>query len=1102
MIANVVAWSARHHRIILLSAGFAALAGELARRALPRDVVPDLSDPQVVLVAEWHGHPALDVARSVTGVLTRALDGTPGSTAIRGSSMEGMAFVEVVFGSAEGISSGRAAVNDRLRKARSQLPPGAHVQLGPTASSTGWVFQYALVDPSRRQPISELRRYQDEILRPMIAAIPGVAEVAAVGGASQKVVIEIDPDSLRQKGLVLADVVVGVRSALKRHHSARFDWLGWEPIPARRGATTNRPIALRNVAKVKLADDAPSGFADFGGSSAVVGGIVVARPDAHLRSLIERVRAALDHARTTLPQGVELVTVYDRSDLVSRVGQTLLRALAEEIGVVVLIVLLFLLHARSALVPLTTLPVVLLLTFAGMWILKLPATIMSLGGIGIALGMAVDADIVALEACHRDLEAPGASASAANTRGRMLLAAGSFTPAILISLVIAALSFLPVLAFTGETGRLLRPLALAKTLVILSAAIVAVTLAPALRDRLLRGAVRPEFSNPISRWLVRAYRPLVHFALSRPALTLTAAALAVISCVPIVSRLGGEFLPRLDEGDLLFMPTTAPGVRPTDAAAQLSAQDRAIAEFKEVATVFGKVGRADTATDPAPFSMAETTVRLRPPAERPQVPRARWYSEWAPAPLRRVLGFVWPEHSVRTNAELVEELDRAAALPGWTNAWTAPIRARIDMTATGVRTPVGIRIIASEPARLDTVGAALRKITSRVPGTRSAVLESLGGETGVTFDVDDEALRLGGFDVDEARGIADLLLTGGHVGEVSLDSGPRPAPVHLAIAKSGAASRDPLSQIRQVTLRSSNGDEVPLALLVRPRFFTTPAMVRTERGHLVAYVYVDLTDGTDPERYVAAARREVDRALTTNELSLAPGETIEWTGQYELLAAGKRRLIWIAPIVLLSMLGLLCFQFRSFTQALIVLFSVPFALVGSFWTLFLLGYRFSPPVWLGLLSVVGLAMQTGVVMVVYIDQAFYRRLREEGIRTRDDIVAAHAEGTVLRLRPKVMTITTMAASLLPLLWADGAGAEIMKRVAAPMIGGLATSAFLTLEVIPVIYTIWRHRQLRRAQRLGVSLERVVGTAPGWARFAQRGRRAQMREPIRRAIDDA
>jgi copper/silver efflux system protein len=1084
--ARVVAWSTRHPSIVLGAAVAIAIAGGLARKALPRDVIPDLSDPQIVLVADWMGHPATEVASDVTQVLTRALDGVPGSTAVRGSSMSGMAYIDVAFASGADLAAGREAIVERVAGARARLPRTARVQVGPLASSTGWVFEYVLVDPGRRASLLTLRHFQDDVLRPALAAIPGVAEVASVGAGVQEVLVEAHPAALRERGLAFTDLLAALRPALSAPGAPGVADLEALPVPVpapgeAAAAATSPRARVADVARVRIADDMPTGVADFGGGLPAVGGIVIARRDAALPALIARVKRTLEGARAELPPEVKVVTVYNRLDVANRVGNTLHRAVAEEVLVVALVVLLFLGHLRSALVPLATLPLVLLITFAAMWVLDVPATVMSLGGIAIALGMAVDADVVALEACHRRLET---GTGGGDRRRRLIAAAGSFAPAILTSLMITALSFLPVFAFGGETGRLLRPMALTKTLVIAAAALVTLTAAPALRERLVRGKIQPELENRLTRWLVRWYRPFVDFALRRPVLTIATALLAVISCLPIVNRLGGEFLPRVDEGDLLFMPTTLPGVPPDQAATLMRRQDRAIGQFPEVAAVFGKVGRADTATDPAPYWMAETTVRLLPRSQWPKLARTRWYSRWAPRPLRAVLGLFWSEESPATTAELIASLDRATRLPGWSNAWTAPARARIDMMATGVRTPVGIRLVAADPDRLDALGAALRDLAAGVPGTRSAVYESLGGETGLRFVPDAQAMAQAGADPAQVAAAADFLITGGHLGDLMVD-GRR---LRLRVAPDMTESmRGPADQLRSATVRAGSGKNgaadapIALGLLGRPQVVTRPAALRSERGELCAYVYVDLQDGTDVLGYVERARGELDRALAAGTLVLAPGERVEWTGQYQLLAAGAKRLRWIVPLVVASMLALLLLQFRTIASALIVLVSVPFALVGSFWTLYLLGYPMSAPVWVGLLSVVGLAMQTGVVMVVYIDDAFHRRVRAGLIASRDDIVAAHAEGTVRRLRPKVMTITTMAAALLPLLWTEGAGAEIMKRVAAPMIGGLATSAFLTLEVLPVLYTIWRHRQLRRAQRLGVPVAVVVGVAPGWAR---------------------
>jgi copper/silver efflux system protein len=1117
VIARIVEWCTRHARLVISLAVLVAIAGEVSRRALSRDAVPDLSDPQIGIVVDWNGHPPTEVATRITRVLTDAMSGLPGSTAVRSSSMAGVSYVDVIFGSTAGLDQRRHEIEQRVDNVRATLPANVHLQIGPTASSTGWIYQYVLVNPYVRGASPALRHIQENMFRPALEAIPGVAEVAAVGEPIDELHVASAPEELRARGLAFSDIATALEPVA--HGNGDNVHLERVEIPGGNGKTQTG-----DVSHVSISSDVPLGIADFDGATATVGGIIVAKRGADPRTVIESVERTLDKLRHRLPHRVELKTVYNRLDLAGRVEHTLLRALAEEVGVVALVILLFLLHKESALVPLLTLPIVVLLTFIAMRVLKVPATIMSLGGIGIALGMAIDADVVALEACHRRLEGLPRGASPAERRTALASAAGTLVPAILTSLLITACAFLPIFAFTGETGRLLRPLALTKTLVVLFAALVSLTVAPALRARLLKGQVHPELGNPLTRWLVRVYQPFVYFALSRPAFTLTTAALAVASCFPLVSRLGGEFLPRVDEGDLLFMPITLPGVSEGQAAVELRKQDEILAKFPEVASVFGKVGRADTATDPAPYSMAETTIRLKPKSEWPLVPRHRWYSSWAPGWVKAPLGLIWSERTRETNAELVDKLDRASRLPGWTSAWTAPARARMDMMSTnGVRTPVAIRIVAATPERLNKLGGELQSWAEKLPGTRTAAFESLGGEPWLTFQADPAALARYGVDASVVKQTVSLMTTGGQVGEIDLTNRgfarrrstehaahehgtgtlyghehtyespdalaseiPQRQPYRVRIAPDLGMKPMDTDQLREITVRSSSGAAVPLGLLGSPVYVTEPGVLRTEGSELVGYVYIDLNSGVDVESYAKDGGESLRRAEANGDVRLSVGERVEWSGQTQLFAAGKRRLQVIAPIVLLVMLGLLFWQFRSMTEALIVLISVPFALVGSVWTLYLLHYPMSAPVWAGLLSTVGLAMQTGVVMVVYIDEAFQRRVREGRLRTREDIVDAHAEGTVRRLRPKIMTVATMAVGLLPLLWADGAGAEIMKRVAAPMLGGLVTSAFLTLEVLPVLYTLWRAHQLRRSIREGISLEAIIGPVPAWAGSGRNG----------------
>jgi len=785
MIARVIDLCARRPWLVIGATALAAVGGYAAQRSLARDAIPDLSDPRIGVVAEWMGHPATDVANQVTRVLTVGLDHIPGSTAVRGQSMADMAYVDVVFGADAALAAGRGEIVRRMAELRSRLPGGAVVTVGPAASATGWGMQYALLaGPKFHAPMGEnshlthqsgvraVRKFQDLMLRPALEAVPGVAEVATLGGETDEVVVQTSADQLRGANVALSDVIAALRAKMATH-----------PTTA---AEIARDPLLSRVTRASVLPTMAGGEADVDGSEQVVIGTVIAKRDADPIAVIARVKQAIEEHRHHLPRGAKLHVLYDRSELAGRVEHTLVRAVAEEVAVVALVVLLFLLHPASALVPMVTLPFIVLLTFAGLKLFGVPVTVMSLGGIAIALGLAVDADLVALEACHRRLEAAGAAGEAvdaADRRRRLAAAAGALVPAILTSLLIAALAFVPVFAFGGEVGRLLRPLALSKTLVVLAGALVTLTLAPALRDRLFRGRIVPELRNPLTAVLVRAYRPLVHFALARPAITLVTAVLAAISCLPIVSHLGSEFLPHIDEGELLYMPTASAGLSAVDAHGELTEQDRDITVLPGVQAVFGKIGRSDSATDPAPYSMAETTIRLKPRATWPRVVRARWYSSWAPEPVKRLLRRIWPERQPMTSDELVEHLDAHTYRPGWTNAWTAPVRARMDMMSTGVRTPVGVRVVAADPTRLDAIGSAVEAAVRRVPGTRSAVYEGLGGERRLGFELDPQALARWDVDPARARAVADFVATGGAIGEIPAreSTAKRPLPVRLAL---------------------------------------------------------------------------------------------------------------------------------------------------------------------------------------------------------------------------------------------------------------------------------------------------------------------------------
>ena len=1014
-----------------------------------------------MLVADWMGHPASEVATSVAQPLTGALQAVPGVTAVRAASMSGMAYLDVTFSSVSRLPAGRAAILERVARLSDRLPATVRVRVGPQASSTGWVYQYALVDPARHESPLALRRFQDEVPRsgPRIdrrrrRGRRGRRRRRAGGRPAPPRRAAPPPAGLQRRGVRGAR---GVRDGGRTRSLAAVEALAAAPVG---GDPSTGPSRLADVARVGLTRHPGSGFADLGGALEAVGGIVIAERDADLPSLIREVRRVLAEKRAAHPGRLQIVPVHDRLALVEGVGRTLWRALAEEVAVAALVILVFLLHGKSALVPLLTLPLILLLTFLGMRLLGLPATLMSLGGMAIALGMAVDADVVALEACHRRLEDPrrrragsGALGPGGRRRGLRaghpdLVAHRRRSPSC------------PCWPGPGRPGGCSGRWRSARRWSSLAAALVTLTVAPALRDRLLRGRVPAERDNPLVQALVRLYRPFVQFALDRPRLTLATAALAVASCLPILPRLGGEFLPRIDEGDLLFMPTTLAGVPPEEAMRELRAMDRALASFPEVATVFGKVGRADSATDPAPYSMAETIIRLRPGRSGREPPPALVLGLGAAgaAPgARLVLARAAAGDLGGAGREARPGGPAAGLDPGLDGAGAGAPGHDVDGRA---HRRSRVRIVAPSVERLDVLGAAIRREVLRVPGTRSAVLESQGGETWPRLRARSRRARAarrgpgagavdGGAAAHRRPRSASSTLGGerlpstrrGRRRRRHAPAGRAPARADGSLARASAG--DPGEP---VAARAAGRRRVRGRSRRRPfgagRARLVPLRRRRSRAgaggaDLAAYV----------ERLAAARPRRVRPALATP--ARRPASAGSWrdsTSSWRQASAGCG---WIVPLVVLSMLGLLCWQFRSLTEALIVLLSVPFALVGSFWTLFLLGYHLSAPVWVGLLSVLGLAMQTGVVMVVYIDEAFHRRVRAGRLATRDDIVAAHAEGTVERLRPKLMTVTTMAASLLPLLWAEGAGAEILRRVAAPMIGGLVTSAFLTLEVLPV-----------------------------------------------------
>jgi copper/silver efflux system protein len=1076
MLAGVIEASAKHRVIVLFVALALALAGVFAMKRVKLDAIPDLSDPQVIVFTEWPGRSPTLVEDQVTYPLVTALLGAPNVVDVRGQTMFGMSFVYVVFDEGTDLYWARSRVLEYLSTVSSRLPADARPRMGPDATGVGWVYQYALVDRSGKLDAGQLRTLQDFSLRYALTSVPGVAEVASVGGFEQQYQVTVDPVRLRNFGLTIADVARAVRRSNADVGARVIELSEREYFLRGRGylrsvadleqvvvrAEGGTPVLVRDVGSVALGGDQRRGAADFDGQGETVSGIVVMRYGENALEVIERVEKKLDQLRPTLPHGVEIVPVYNRKSLIERAIGTLRHALAEEMIVVAAVILVFLLHPRSALLPILSLPLAVVVAFIPMYWLGIPATILSLGGIAIAIGATVDAEIVMVEAAHKKLEdAPDDLDEAA--RDRLLAeAAREVTPAIFFSLLIIAVSFLPVFGLTGQAGRMFRPLAYTKTFVMLSAAILSVTVAPALRSWLLRGRMIPEAKHPISRLIRSVYEPFVHVALHRPKTTVLIGLLAVVSALPVVPRLGTEFMPPLDEGDLLYMPTTLPTISIEEARQQLRRQDQILKGFPEVLSVLGKVGRADTPTDPAPLSMVETVVRLKPPAEWRTKYVRRWYVGRTPPALRPLFAYFQPEFVPMTRDDLVAEMNAALKLPGFTNAFTQPIRNRIDMLSTGIRTPIGVKVYGKSLEEIEAVGTALERVLHGVPGTRSVLFERAIGGLYVDVVPDRTKLARYGLQIEDVNEIVEVALGGLPV--TTTVEGRNRFSVNVRYAQDFRSS---LETIREVVVPLPLGPrgsseapaQIPLGAIADVQIVSGPPMIRDEAGLLVGYVYVDTEADRDVGGYVTQAKKVVHDAQAMGSLVIPTGAYLEWTGQYELLAEMETRMKVLIPLALLLTVVLLYLQFGNFTEVCIVLLSVPFALVGSVWALFLLGFHLSTAVWVGVIALVGLATQTGVVMIVYIDTAYEKRLRAGQIRTLEDIIEAHAEGTIQRVRPKLMTVATMLCGLVPLLWAQGSGADVMKRIAAPMVGGLITSAFLTLEIIPVIYTYWRGEQL-------------------------------------------
>ena len=1027
MIVALIRWSIANRFLVLVATVLIAAWGVVSLVRTPLDAIPDLSDTQVIIRTPFPGQAPRIVEDQVTYPLATTMMSVPGAKTVRGYSMFGDSFVYVLFEDGTDPYWARSRVLEYLNQVQSRLPAGARPALGPDATGVGWIYQYALVDRSGRHDLGQLRALQDWFLRYELKSVPDVAEVAAIGGMVRQYQIVLFPERLRAYGIPHSRVIAAVRSANRETGGSvlelgeaeymvrasgylkTLDDFAAIPLMTTEGGT---PVMLKDVARIQIGPEMRRGIAELNGEGEVAGGVVIMRHGKNALETIRAVKAKMQTLKASLPQGVEVVETYDRSGLIERSVRNLAEKLVEEFVVVALVCFIFLIHLRSAFVAIVTLPLGVLAAFIVMYYQGVNANIMSLGGIAIAIGAMVDAAIVMIENAHKKLEGREVSGEA---RWHLIGdAAAEVGPALFYSLLIITLSFVPVFALQAQEGRLFSPLAYTKTYAMAAAAGLSVTLVPVLMGYLIRGRIPAERRNPLNRLLIAAYRPLLAGVLRVPWITLAAAALLALSMWIPFSRIGTEFLPPLDEGDLLYMPSALPGISPGMAAQLLQQTDRLIATVPEVKSVFGKIGRADTATDPAPLEMIETVVQLKP------------QSEW---------------RAGMTPDKLVEELDQLVRLPGLSNIWIPPIRNRIDMLATGIKSPLGIKVSGNDLAEIERVAAAIERTVKHVPGVSSALAERVRGGRYIDVKIDRASAARYGLSIDDVQSVVSAAIGGETIGETI--EGRQRFPINVRYPRE---LRDSMGKLRDLPIVTERGAQIPLSAVAALEVTDGPPMLRSENARLTGWIYVDIR-GRDLGSVVADAQRAV-----FDQVKLEPGISLSWSGQFEYLERARTRLALVVPFVLLVIFVLLYLTFRDTGEALLIMLSLPFALVGGFWTIYLLGHDLSVASIVGFIALAGVAAEFGVVMLLYLKQAIGRS--EPG-----RLLEAIDEGAVQRVRPKAMTVAVILGGLAPIMWSAGTGSEVMQRIAAPMIGGMITAPLLSMFVIPAAYVLMRRRRM-------------------------------------------
>jgi Cu(I)/Ag(I) efflux system membrane protein CusA/SilA len=1037
-VASLIGLCARNRFLTVLAVAGALAWGIFAISRTPLDAIPDLSDVQVIVFTEWPGRGPSLVEDQITYPISTTLLSAPHVRYVRGQSFFGLSFVYVIFDDGTDLYWARSRVLEYMSTVRAKLPEGVSPTLGPDATGVGWVFEYALVDRSGKHDLAELRSLQDWNLRYDLASVPGVAEVASVGGFVRQYQVQVDPNRLRAYGVTLPEVVAAVRSSNQDSGGGVLEISGHEQVIRGRGYVTKRedleevplrvntsgtPVLVRDVGEVTLGPDMRRGVAELDGDGETVGGIVVMRYGENALATIDAVKARLDTVRAGLPEGVELVTTYDRSELIRAAIETLRHTLLEEMAVVSLVIFIFLLHARSALIPILTIPIGVALAFVPMLYQGLSANIMSLGGIAVAIGAMVDAAIIVVENIHKRLEGWDEAGKPGERSDIILRAMQEVGPSIFFALLVITVSFLPIFALEGTEGRLFKPLAYTKTYSMGFAAVLSVTLTPALAALFIRGHIRGEAANPISRWLIQAYAPVVRAVVHHRVWVVVGAVLLLLSAIPPFLQLGSEFMPPLNEGTILYMPTGPPGISVSEAARVLQLMDRELKSFPEVEGVFGKIGRAESPTDPAPLSMVETVVTLKP--------RSQWRT-----------GVTWDA--------LVQEMDSKLRYPGMPNLWWMPIQTRTEMLATGVRSQLGVKVFGDDASRVEQAAIAVAQALASVPGTRNAFAERATGASYLDIRIDRARAARYGLRVEDVNAAIESAVGGASVSQTV--EGRQRYAINVRYARE---FRDNPEAVSQVLLATATGAQVPLAQVATIEFVHGPDMIRSEAGSLTGLVAVDVA-GRPIVDYVHDAQRVI-----AQKVPLPPGTRLAWVGQFEYFERAKERLRYVLPLTLGLVMLLLFLNTGSAVETAIVMLAVPFSLVGAVWLLWLLGYNLSVAVWVGIIALAGLDAQTGVVMLLYLTLAHRARTAAGLMQSPSDLEEAIVEGAARRIRPKLMTVVTMIVGLTPLLWSTGTGADVMKRIAAPMVGGLVTSFALELLVYPALFALWKGRELSR-----------------------------------------